>query len=264
MSSAANTANAANVRVFYTMLVERNVDGDVLQNAMDIAGVCALAGCARIPQGYTRTDMARNYIVKTFLKHAPTDDCVLVMLDNDHKMPRDVVVRLAQQVDAAHQVVGALAFRRSEPYDPCYFVRNAPGAESAFDIPTSFDQKLEPCMCVGTGAIAIRRSVFTTLDAAGFGWPYFRYVYAEGQDVQRSEDFEFGRICEAAGISHWVDTSFHIPHQTKRYIGWQDWMDFLRSAANEPDRVNAQFSRLGFSIRVGADGDGLKPQHAAE
>jgi hypothetical protein len=181
---------------------------------------------------------------------------VLVMLDNDHEMPAAIVPGLADRVDAEHQVVGALAFRRSPPYDPCYFVRAAPGSPHRFDVPSKFEQKLEPCICVGTGAIAIRRSVFTALTAAGIKPPWFRYEYHDDEMTQPTEDFYFGAQCDKAGVSHWVDTSFQIPHWTKRKIGWQDWRDFLQEANREPDRVNSQFAGLGFRFTPNANGDG--------
>ena len=245
--------------VFWAMLVERSVDGDVTQNAMDIAGVCAVVGYARIPQTYSRTDMARNYICKTFLKHATSEDDVVVMLDNDHMMPRDIVPRLAQQVDATHEVVGALAFRRSAPHDPCFFIRDEAGKN--FDIVTKYNVGLLKCLCVGTGAIAIRRSVFTKLDAAGLHWPYFRYSYKEDAELQNTEDFEFGQSCDKVGVPHWVDTSFQIPHMGKKWIGMDDFYAVLQEAHDEPDQTNAKYARAGISFSRVDNGNGAGARH---
>lgn len=239
--------------IYYAMLVERTVDGDVTAQAFDVGAVCALSGCKRIVQSHTRTDMARNFIVNTFIKLSTAPDDILVMLDNDHRMPMDIVPRLADKVDPAHEVVGALAFRRSKPHDPCYFVRAVDG--KGLDVPTSFKKELEPCLMVGTGAIAMRRSVFDKLKAAGIASPWFRYEYTDGQLIQPTEDFYFGKQCEKVGISHWVDTSWYIPHITKREIGWEDWVAFLEEAQREPDRINSQFAGLGFSVHPNGDSD---------
>ena len=249
-------AGAMPMKIFYAMLVERTVDGDVTQQAFDIGAVSALTGCARIPQGQTSTDKARNHIVTNFLKSATSEADVLVMLDNDHTMPVDIVPKLADKVDAAHQVVGALAFRRSKPHDPCYFVRAADG--KGLDVPMSFKKELEPCLMVGTGAIAIRRSVFTALEAAGLPPPWFRYEYVDNQIPQPTEDYYFGQQCEKIGVSHWVDTSWYIPHLTKRAIGYQDWIDFMQEADSEPDRINSEFANIGFRVVPTAANNGTE------
>jgi len=245
--------------IYWAMLLERSVDNEVVANVMDIAGVCAVAGYIRIPMSYTRTDQARNNIVDVFLKHSRGDDDVLVMLDNDHMMPRDVVVRLASQVDATHEIVGALAFRRSLPHDPCFFIRSPDG--NGFDVTTHFTNGLMQCMCVGTGAIAIRKSALLKLQVAGTKRLFFRYSYNEASEVQRSEDFEFGVLCEKAGIPHWVDTSFYIPHQTRKYVGPEDFYAVLKEANDEPDKTNARYARIGLRFSRDDSGDGASAQH---
>lgn len=247
------------MNVYWSMLLERSVDNESVSNVIDIAGVCAAAGYIRIPMSYTRTDQARNNIVDVFLKHAKGDDDVLVMLDNDHMMPRDVVVRLVKQVDAEHEIVGALAFRRSLPHDPCFFVRSADG--KGFDVTIQFTNGLMKCMCVGTGAIAIRKSALLKLQAAGTKRLFFRYTYNEESEVQRSEDFEFGVLCENAGIPHWVDTSFYIPHQTRKYVGPEDFYAVIKEANDEPDKTNAKYARIGLRFSRNDSGDGISAQH---
>jgi hypothetical protein len=249
--------------VFWSMLFERYVSGELVGMMQDISAAAALSGAMHINIIPQRTDMARNTAVKVFRKYSTDAADVLVMLDNDHRMPFDVVPKLASQVDAEHQVVGALAFRRSPPYDPCYFKRSADG--QGLDLAVNFASKLEgPFLCVGTGAIAIRRSVFDALDAAGMPWPYFRYSYHEGDEPQRSEDFEFSLLCEKVGIGHWVDTSFYIPHQTSRYVGYEDFVAVLKEAENDPDKANAKYAGIGLRFGGGSNGNGVGAQHVEE
>ena len=246
-------------RLFYAVLLERTIDSDAASTLMDVAAVSLAYGAVHLYAPYQRTDMARNGFVKSFLREAKNESDVLVMMDCDHIFPRDVVVRLASQVDAEHEVIGALAFRRSKPYDPvCYRL----GENGEADIPTKFSGGLEACDIMGTGTIAIRRSVFTKLDAAGSRWPYFRYTYREDSDTQRSEDWDWGLSCRDAGIKHWCDTGVVIPHITKKLISVDDWFATLKQAYEQPDSLDPVVARLGLRFSFGGNGNGTDKQHA--
>lgn len=227
--------------------MERSIQQNAVLSLLDVAGVAALAKCIRINREYQRVDMARNDAVKTFLKNTKDDGDVLVMLDCDHIYPRDIVPALAQSCDAEHEVVGALAFRRSLPHDPVFYTFNDAGH---VDVPTAFTPGLARCDIVGTGSIAIRRSVFTKLDAAGFPWPYFRFTYQDGMehDIQRTEDWNFGLNCKAAGISHWVNQDVMIPHLTVKQVTPEDWFATLREADSDPAAFETKFSKLGMTF----------------
>ena len=195
-------------RVFWTMLMEREVSVFAVQALVRIAGRCARDGFNYIALPYTRTDDARNTACLALARATQDDRDTLVMLDCDHEHPPDIVRRLV-----AHDVgvVGALYFRRSEPYDAMCFVR---GEDGQLHTPAEWDADagLTPVAMVGTAAIAIRAGVFKRLMAAGFRWPFFRYQYAESDAVQPTEDVYFGAICEQAGIPHHVDFSLVTPH----------------------------------------------------
>lgn len=190
--------------------MERSVSSIAIHPLVRIATRCAKAGYAYIALPYTRTDDARNTAVLALARTQPADNDTLVMLDCDHEHPPDIVQRLV-----AHDVgvVGALYFRRSEPYDAMCFVRDDNGE---LHTPAEWepDAGLTPVQCVGTGAIAIQAWVFKKLMAEGFAWPFFRYTYNEKSLVEPSEDIYFGQICEAAGIPHHVDFSLMTPHLT--------------------------------------------------
>lgn len=240
------------MRIFWTVLMERSIGQWAVLSLLDVAGVAALYKAVRFGLQYQRVDMARNNAVRLFLQHAKADDDVLIMLDADHTHPKEIVPHLANRCDAEHEVVGALAFRRSIPHDPCFYTLNEAGKA---DVPTEFTGGLQKCDIVGTGAIAIRRSVFRKLDAAGFPWPYFRFTYKDGleNEIQRTEDWQFGLNCKAAGIPHWVDTSIVTPHITDQLVDAQSWFDTLREAAANPEAANAKFKMLGMTFQKEGD-----------
>lgn len=188
---------------------------------LDVAMQSGRDGFTRLRWPYSRTDIARNGLVEMFLAESQEDDDVLVMLDDDHLFPPDVVRRLVRH---NVPVVGALAFRRGVPYFPCMFVR----VEGGYGVVGQWDPGLHEVAMVGTGAIAIRRHVFTQLDDAGFPWPYFRYQYPAGDRVLPSEDIYFSQTCEKAGVQIYCDTTFCIPHLTSATVdeqSWQQWQE---------------------------------------
>jgi hypothetical protein len=201
--------------IFYACLMERGgAANDACCNALlDVAEHAGLNGHKHLRMGYGRTDFARNSFVSAFLQNSTSDNDLLVMLDCDHRHPADIVSRFAAH-DPHEGVVGALAFRRGEPYDPLFFVRMDGGlhAIAEFEFGPTY-----ACAIVSTSAIAIRRWVF--LELAQFGWkqPYFKYEYPT-DGSQPSEDMYFGRICEQSGIQHYCDTSIIIPHATQAYV----------------------------------------------
>lgn len=237
------------MKVFWSVLLERAVDGDAVGRLLDVAGVAALSRAKRISVGYQRTDDARNTASKIFCMSTSEDEDVLVMLDNDHMHPADIVPRLAKQCDAAHEVVAALAFRRSEPHDPLMFThRNE--VTGAWDVPVTFENRLQECIYAAPCAMAIRRSVFRRFDAAGFPYPYWRVIYDRVKlDRIPGEDIYFGETCEKVGIPHWVDTSFETPHITKKVIGREEWWEYLKWGEAHPDEVAKKHSALGFTMR---------------
>jgi hypothetical protein len=204
-------------KVFWALLLERSIGEIGVQAALDVAVHAGRLGYHRLTIPYCRTDIARNELVKGFLKNATDPRDTLVMLDNDHIHPHDVIERLV-----AHDkpVVGALAFRRGEPYFPCAFVRDENGA---LRIMQEYPKGLLEVALTGTGAIAIQRQVFDALDEAGYRWPYFRYIYKAGDPVLPSEDIYFGECCESAGISHWLDTTLISPHITSALVDEDSW-----------------------------------------
>lgn len=231
--------------------MERAIGQHAAGALLDVASVAGMVGAVRIPMQYQRVDMARNNIVKVFLANTKADEDVVIMLDNDHTHPSDIIPRLVKHVDWAHEVVAAAAFRRSKPHDPCFYRGvYTDGRDGSTEVPTHFSGKLERVDITGTGAIAIRRSVFTKLDKAGHPWPYFRFSYKDGLEnaLQRTEDWQFGLDCMDAGVGHWVDTGLVTPHITEHLITERNWFDTLEEAVKDPEAFAKKYEALGMTV----------------
>jgi hypothetical protein len=218
-------------KIYWSIPMERTIQDDAFRNFLTIAMRAGANSYTFIGVPYLRVDVARNNIVNTFLENSTDEEDVLIMLDADHMHPRDILERLA-----AHSVgvVGALAFKRGEPYDPCFFYRGDDGGLHAA-AEWEGDAGLVPCTVVGTGAIAIRRWVFSKLDAEGYPWPYFQCSYPDGtHKTLPSEDMFFGIACEQAGIPHHVDLSLCTPHLVQSCV---DQSSFEQYRADHPIRI---------------------------
>jgi len=204
-----------NNQIFYAILSERSgaANDQCFNSLLDVAEHCGANGHKHLRQGYARTDHARNNFVKAFMENSSRDNDILVMLDCDHKYPVDIVSRLAAH-DPIYGVVGALAFRRGEPYDPLFFVRIDGKLHALAELEYG---PLYPAAIVSTSCISIRRWVILELEQRGYNYPYFRYEYPTDESSP-SEDMYFGRICEQAGIRHYCDSSIIIPHASVTFV----------------------------------------------
>lgn len=146
-------------------------------------------------------DQARNNIVDLALKHGVD---YILFLDDDHTFPSDLFYRL---IAAQKDVVGALCFRRVEPFGPCVFrwqtaVEN--GNLMVYDRPELIGKGLQKVDAIGFGAVLIKTEVFKRLKPERPGqWFKFEEV---------GEDLHFCDLCAQAGIDIWCDTSLEAPH----------------------------------------------------
>ena len=214
------------MQVYWSVLFERALLEDGVDALLDVAGTCAQAGYVRLSVPYMRTDAARNLLTAMFLDVSTDPDDVLVMLDCDHCHPSDIVNRLAKSL---YPVVGALAFRRKPPHDPLIFAKDESGRVlNVIDWPQNAMIKVA---AVGTGAIAIKRSVFDTFHQAGIRFPIWEFRYENDGQVCKGigEDFLFCMRCEQAGVPVYCDTSLLTWHLNIQYVGPGEW---------EKDKVN--------------------------
>lgn len=159
----------------------------------------------QIPYG-NRIDVIRNKMAVMLLKSNFTH---LLMLDVDHRHPRNIVQRLARWIiTKPHiQVVGGLNFRRSEPYDPCCGFW---GNDGKYYPPAEWGKGLIEVDVIGTGSILIDREVFEIIPPPWFYFDYSR-VWA---DDWISEDIVFSQQCNKYNIDLYVDTTTTSPHIT--------------------------------------------------
>jgi hypothetical protein len=202
---------------FWAILPERNgaANYECFNSMLDVAMNAGMNGYKRIMTGYTRVDDCRNGIVRTFLSASNDSNDLLVMLDADHKYPMDIIHEFTEH-DPVLGVVGALAYRRGEPYDPLFYIRDEKGLHA---IVGEFERgPIYQCAMVSTSAISIRRRVFDELLSKGFKEPYFRYEYDENTGSCPSEDVYLSKVCELAGIKVYCDSGIEIPHATIAYV----------------------------------------------
>lgn len=200
-------------QVYWAVLLERAVHCDAVGPLLAVADEAARRGYHNITVGYGRTDYVRNMLAARFLKLAQSPDDTLVMLDNDHAHPRDIITRL---VERDLPVVGCLAFKRGAPYDPCVFVRTP--EDGQLHAVLNWEPDVYRCDVVGHAAIAIKRAVFDTLRARGRLEPWWRYEYTNNDLSMPSEDMYFCRQLEEADIPCYADMSLVSPHLTTGYV----------------------------------------------
>lgn len=205
-------------RVFWSALLERSVHNYAVSSLLDVAMDAGMNGFSRIGVMYSRTDAARNLLCHSFMQLSRSKNDVIVMLDSDHQHPADIVKRLSSH---PHGVTGALAFRRSAPFEPMFFVR---GEDGRLRKPAEFERIVYECDAVGTGAIAIKRWVLDELMRQGHNY-FFRYQYTD-DDWRSSEDMHFAKICEDAGIKHHADCSTETPHLRTDQVTSKTWAKY--------------------------------------
>ena len=212
-------------RVLLGVPLERTVSyaSGVFPRFMEIAS----QGVAFVKQDYTRTDLARNRFAMKLLESEFTH---LLMLDLDHVHPVDIVQRLARwpMMNPEIQVVGGLNYRRSEPYEPCCFIRGETGELAA---PATWTPGLMEVDYLGTGSILIAREVFEKIEP-----PWFYNIYDDEQrwaDTWPGEDIGFNEKCKAAGVKMYVDTTTTSPHCGDRLIGDATFRAYLQAHPNQ-------------------------------
>lgn len=221
--------------VFWSVLPDKTIGEYAFMACLAVGSRAGNLGYSYMTSNCQRTDVARNRLCGAFRKIAQSPNDVLVMLDCDHTHPHDIIERLVAH-PASCGVVGALAFRRGEPFFPCFFLR---GQEGQLGHPLEFTGGLMKCAIVGTGAIAIRRWALDALHDGGYKAP-FLYEYDDTMFETgefRSEDITFGLNCEKLGIDHYCDTSLITPHLTAMAIDQTAW-------ARYADEYRAQHPEL--------------------
>lgn len=177
----------------------------------------------RLSIGYQGVDSARNYLAAKFMQQAKSDDDTLVMLDDDHEHPTDLVERLVKR---DKPIVGALAVKRKDPWYPVAYAKDP--RDGKIKIPKQITLGFYKVSRIGGAAIAIQKQVFDKLVRRGFNWPWFRFGYEDWSIYHKGEDVFFCECCDKAGIPIYVDTTIVTPHLdlvTRDVADWSKWLE---------------------------------------
>jgi GT2 family glycosyltransferase len=126
----------------------------------------------------------------------------LLFLDSDMVLPMDLIPRL---LEADKPIVSALAFKRTEPHEPCIFNKcDMEGSTHYFDYPKG----LVEIQGVGMACCLIKREVIEKTPQPWF-FPMPEY----------GEDLAFCIRAKQAGFSIWADTNLVVGHIMSGVIG---------------------------------------------
>lgn len=180
----------------------------------------AQQGFPFVKMDYGRTDLGRNRLAIHLLK---SDFTHLIMLDLDHVHPINIVQRLMVHFhnNPELEVVGGLNFRRGTPYDACAFIR---GDDGSYYSMSEWEKGLIKVDALGTGCIAIARTVFEKIEPPWFFNDYSRVM----DDIWPGEDMGFAEKCRIAGISQWVDTTLTSPHLIDAVVDESTFIEYTR------------------------------------
>jgi len=218
------------MKLYWAVLLDpRFVPSQGVDSLLDVAQCAVARGYERMKTHAMRTDAARNNFALGFLNLSKDPNDALVMLDNDHCHPCDILHDLASApVDKG--IVCALTYRRTGNHQPLMYVRQE-GTDQV-EIPLEWEKGYKKCVISGHGAILIRRWVFEKLIEKNEHCPWWKYSYVEDQTYFATEDTTFGLTCERSGIYTWVDTRIVCPHVGVKFIDDKDFREQLKATGN--------------------------------
>lgn len=189
-------------------------------------------------------DYARNCIVKTFLENS--DDDWLVMIDDDQVVPENFW-QLCTVKDA--DVVSALTPVWVGNMDPeCMYRVNNYGVDAnnhCYNLPIPGDEVKQPYRVpiVGTGALAIRRRVFSPRPH-GVGDAPFYFTHEDSRKVRGGEDVNFSVECNRAGFVLAVHPGVWFDHMKMLALRQVDAYYHARKAMELAGRQTTDSQRI--------------------
>jgi hypothetical protein len=169
----------------------------------------------------------------------------LMFIDDDMVWTPDAIGRLVasrEEVDA--DIMGALCFRRSAPYQPTLFMRETP-TSGAYNYLEDWDTDVVEVDATGMAFVIIHKRVFEMIIGSPMP-PYevraqlnptefFRWTGLFGEDLQFCQD------AKAAGARIFVDTRVHIGHVSEVEIRHRH---FLQEMLLRPDEMTAERRKI--------------------
>jgi hypothetical protein len=190
-------------------------------------------------------DYARNCIVKTFLEESDAD--WLIMIDDDQVVPENFW-QLCTVKDA--DVVSALTPVWVGNMDPEAMLRvNNYGVDAqhhCYNLQMPGDEIKQPYRVpiVGTGAIAIRRRVFSPRPH-GIGDAPFYFTHEDNRKVRGGEDVNFSVECNRAGFVLAVHPGVWFDHmktlalmQVEKYYRARKAMELAGKQTTDAQRIS--------------------------
>jgi len=151
------------------------------------------------PIGLSLVYTAREQAAETFLSG---EYDALLFVDSDMVVPVDLLTKL---IEADKDVVSALAFRRTAPYEPCIFKKcNTKDAKFYLDYPKG----LVEIQGVGMACTLIKRRVFETVPRPWF-FPH----------KTLGEDLSFCVRARKTGFKIFCNTELKCGHVTLETVG---------------------------------------------
>lgn len=182
----------------------------------------AMQGPAFAETSYSaRIDVMRNQFVKQLLMSSFTH---LLMLDNDHKHPEDIIQMFARWplLYPEMRVISGLNFRRSPPFDPVAGNLTDVGKRP---IMLEWREGIIEIDEVGAASLFVDRSVFEQLEPPWFYNDYSRVW----ENNWPGEDLGFCKKCRDANIPIYIDTTISSPHCAEVFVTEQTFRDFVRA-----------------------------------
>jgi glycosyltransferase involved in cell wall biosynthesis len=169
----------------------------------------------------------------------------LIFIDDDMVwQPEDIgrLVAARDEIDA--DIIGALCFRRSPPYQPTLFVREAP-TSGAYNFLEDWDDDIVEVDATGMAFVLIHKRVFEMI--AGSPMPpfearrrmnppdFFRWTGMFGEDLAFCQD------AKKAGARIFVDTRLEVGHIGEVEIRRRQ---FLQEVRDRPPEVTRERRRI--------------------
>ncbi|OLE23426.1 MAG: hypothetical protein AUG49_15945 [Catenulispora sp. 13_1_20CM_3_70_7] len=180
-------------------------------------------------------------IARWFVEETRSD--YLVILEQDHRFPRNLLARVAMYDEA---VIGALYWTRMAPYFPTALLphpdhQDHPGvwegqwegieltpAWPSVEDQWRADRGLHEVCAIGFGCVAIRRDV---LEDAPKDAPYFQNHHEFGKHW--TDDVWFCCQARQRGYGVWVDSELELPHLGLREVDYRTHRSHLERRAME-------------------------------
>jgi hypothetical protein len=161
----------------------------------------------------------------------------LLFIDDDMVWQPDVVGRLVKTREEHDlDMLGALCFRRSSPFQPTLYMRETPTA-GAYNYLEDWAETIVEVDATGLAFLLIHKRVFEAI--AGSPMPpfaernvgnppnFFRWEGTLGEDLRFCQD------AKRAGMRIWVDTSIEVGHRGEVEIGHRQYLQELATRGDD-------------------------------